>query len=190
MIKRFKQDAYPRLRENPETEWDWLFLAQHHGLPTRLLDWTENPLIGLYFASETDDGQEGEKADGKLWVIRPEELNRCTKPDMSSIPLFAHDPILDSYLPSKVKDSPSMGPMAAVATRSFGRIVAQSGTFTVNHLGHTPLEGIDNGSCVDSYIIPVASKELIRFQLRSLGITSMSVYPDLSHLGAYIKEQY
>jgi FRG domain len=49
----------------------WLFLAQHYGLPTRLLDWTENPLFAAYFAvlHPTDN-------DGCIWALRPKGLNR------------------------------------------------------------------------------------------------------------------
>src|SRR5437764_765572 len=55
MLKRFRQDAGPRLRDRPSDDWEWLFLAQHFGVPTRLLDWTENPLVGLWFAVAQDD---------------------------------------------------------------------------------------------------------------------------------------
>ena len=68
MIKRFRQAAASRMRNQPSQEWEWVCLAQHHGVPTRLLDWSENPLIGLYFAVETDDSDRG-PVDGKLFSI-------------------------------------------------------------------------------------------------------------------------
>jgi FRG domain len=185
LLKRFKQDAYPRLREYPASKWDWLFLAQHHGIPTRLMDWTENPLVGLYFATEYN--ADDDTSHGRLWLLLPETLNVKTSA-APEIPMFDHDEILDPYHPQAQTTVANLGPIAAIAVRSFGRIVAQAGTFTVNHRDHTPLEKHPS-ECVESFLIPAPSKEPIRAELQSLGISAMTVYPDLSHLGAHVKEQ-
>jgi hypothetical protein len=71
-INRFKQKASFLLDKAPLGEFDWLFLMQHYGMLTRLLDWSESPLVGLYFAVEEED-HHGE--DGALWCLMPTILN-------------------------------------------------------------------------------------------------------------------
>jgi hypothetical protein len=52
MLRLFKQQACPFLTYTPKNDWEWLAVAQHHGLPTRLMDWSHNPLVAAYFAVE------------------------------------------------------------------------------------------------------------------------------------------
>jgi len=70
LLRNFKKYAHKSEIVN-NTDWDWLALAQHHGLPTRLLDWTYSPYVALHFAT-ADIGQFDR--DGIIWALNYEEL--------------------------------------------------------------------------------------------------------------------
>jgi hypothetical protein len=109
MLFEFKRRARPFLASVPETDWEWLALAQHHGMDTRLLDWTSNALVGLYFALEEGRDQ----AQRVVWVLRapPEDI----VPPASDVDPFSL-PATKFYRPSLL--SP--------------RIIAQDGWFSVH----------------------------------------------------------
>jgi hypothetical protein len=74
-VAEIKQTRPPRDND----ELGWLQVARHFGLPTRLLDWTESPLISLYFACEDDE------RDGAVFVLNPVDLNRLSYHDRPRI---------------------------------------------------------------------------------------------------------
>jgi hypothetical protein len=188
MIKRFRQTAASRMRDRPAHEWEWVCMAQHHGVPTRLLDWSENPLIALYFAVEKDASDRG-NVDGKLFSLDPERLNKANYGKPVGVLLLGQDEELNDYLPT-AKPTMRRSGMAAVAPQSFDRIVAQSGVFTITHI----LDPLDlRESCPEAFeefIIPQTAKAPLKNELKRLNITASTVYPDLEHIGLAIRDRY
>jgi hypothetical protein len=189
LIKRFMQNATPHVEVAPREEWEWIFLMQHHRAYTRLLDWTESPLTALYFAVSN---KEHSLDDAALWCLDPVELNRAANLKFefkSEIPAFGLDPVLESYLPSRVNQNPSeLFPVAIVGPRNTPRMAAQQGTFTINHRLHLPIEKIRPGKHVWRWIIPAAAKENLLIELEHLSISALTLFPDLDRVADLSKE--
>ncbi|HEX5502802.1 MAG TPA: FRG domain-containing protein [Thermomicrobiales bacterium] len=187
LVKRFRQNAYPFLEMSPRTEWDWLFLMQHHGVPTRLLDWSDSPLVALWFAMQGGSDQD----DACIWALQPVELNKLANldPDFAAdIPLFGQDKELDSYLPTQLPATiASLKPIAGIASRQFTRVVAQMGSFTITHKEQPPLQDVADG-CLTQYVVPAGSKKGIRKELRYLRMTTLSVFPELANVKELAEE--
>ena len=106
LMNRFKQNAHQFLDFRPQGEWEWLFLMRHYGLPSRLLDWTESPLVALYFAIHKLDQSNRvtlpTDADGTLWCLLPTTLNEAARiSNPIEIPLFSDDEARDDRDQSK-----------------------------------------------------------------------------------------
>lgn len=184
MIKRFKQDAVNRIQLRPETEWQWIVLAQHFGLPTRLLDWSEHPLVALYF-STLDSSNQNSPSDGVLFELNPLSLNQESYPDGPDVLLLDHDDALDAYLPESTK-SPLGGPLAVATVRSFDRVIAQVGTFTVSQRS----EDLAHHDATQKWIVPAGAKANIKAELEDLNISASTVFPDLVSLADKLKKEY
>jgi hypothetical protein len=194
MLKRFMQDAQGMHGTEINGDWEWLFLAQHHGVPTRLLDWSENALMALYFACEPGlEGPDPDRSDGDVWVLLPNTFNETVGSwrgrHRNDLPMLGVDRFLDKYHPltPPPADQEMLHPVAALAGRTFSRITNQRGTFTIS-IDDTPL---DLRADALSYLfrLTVAGPNMHGMidELRYLGVESHIVYPDLHRLGARTK---
>lgn len=170
MLKEFQLFSVPYLRVQPSTIWEWAALAQHHGLPTRLLDWSENPLAALWFTVQRPASQ---GRNGVLWIFRPSDEDFATDNDKDTLECKRHM----VYAPKHIT----------------GRITAQVAFFTVHKAwsedpNFEPLElSSEFGPKLTKVIIPAERFAHFRFHLDHLGVNHVTVFPDLDGLCAHIR---
>lgn len=189
MLARFRQQAASAGLGHAFDEWGWVTFAQHHALPTRLLDWTESPLVGLFFACEEGPKEAVEK-DGELFALDPCELNKEAGDGDGGNPYLLRDstPGLDDYRPGKDAQH-SRKPRSVIAPMVFDRIRFQSGCFTVEQT-REPIgdrEPLRLARSLQSFIVPGDAKRNLRGQLEALGFNEVSVYRDLDRIARRIK---
>jgi hypothetical protein len=149
-LKRFREQAIAYVNPIPSTNWEWLMVAQHHGMHTRLLDWTTNPLVALYFGSEKDF-----QSDGRVYRIS--EVPSLDPKRTRNISDLSEDLIVRP---------PHISP----------RIAAQSANFTVSK---NPTQPFQSGGNYHQIIIPANKKKLILDELNRYGINFATLFPGL-----------
>ena len=158
MLRLFREQAFARLDFRPENDWEVLAIAQHHGLPTRLLDWTQNPLVAAFFAVE----EEHSSKDSAVYAYHSAKYILTKK---YSDP-FTRDTV-GKFIPAHVTP----------------RITAQTGIFTIHP---NPKEAFTSSDIKRAVISNDLRKPLKKILAR-YGIHRASLFPDLDGLAAYIK---
>jgi hypothetical protein len=198
IIEEFKRRA-PSLQSNLPEHSDhlsWLFLMQHHGAPTRLLDWSESILVALYFAVNSHNND-----DGEIWGLYPQKLN-----ELSSIP---GTPTRNNRILQFLGSEPLYGapeniakdlgieipkyPLAIQAQMNFPRIINQQGAFTIHpkpKQGCTLPEILGEERHLVRYLIPSGNKDKLRKDLAALGVTRVTLFQNLDSLSETIIEEH
>jgi len=194
----------PRVEEE-EWDWDWYFLMQHHGAPTRLLDWTDGALITLHFALR--DKPKGEPDPAFVYVLEPDRL----KDQLNALPETAltieawrdyakEDPYYKgkedeweqwerAYLPGdeeslRKMDIPKV-PLLLYFPHITRRVAAQRSRFMVFGTSESWLsdEFEKPNSPIEAITIEATCVPGLKIELMESGVTESVIFPDLDGLG-------
>ena len=188
----------PSLTENkPANGWEWYFVMQHYSAPTRLLDWTESPYLGLYFAVRDTEGLH----DAAVWALDPWWLKDRVSGKAEVLPpgspglTEADTRRYRRWLPDRFNPRQRLKeklPVAVFPNHFDRRMSAQRSCFTIHGLRR---EGLDElfSKVTDrlaKIVIPSYATEDIREELDTSCIDDVTIYPDLQGLGTSVSKNW
>lgn len=196
LLRNFRKYAHRNIVER-DTTWHWLSLAQHHGLPTRLMDWTVSPLAAAHFATANTEKFD---TDGVIWMVNSRKVHRML-PDKLKHELeregadYFTVEMLARTVPSLI-ELDSLSPPCFVVffepPSIDDRITNQYALFSVMP---------DSAACLDKWledrldlwqrlIIPARLKWEIRDKLDQANITERVLFPGLDGLSQWQRRYY
>ena len=182
IVRRFCRQAPGRYPNWPKTDHERLFLMQHYGLPTRLLDWSASPLVALIFVTQDDNDKSNKYTDPSiLWALNVQSLNkhqygRAVLPNSQNIhPLFHA-----AYTDVKEDTNKIIGILPGYIDI---RMVVQQSCFTIHGMSR-PLEDLENSEnfLVRIVIPPNIRQKLMDLFYKHLMFRQSDLFPDLDHL--------
>lgn len=179
MLSEFKRLTLPILKSCPSSDFEWLFLAQHYGLPTRLLDWTTNPMVALFFAVESEDDK-----DAFLHCVMQMVTDQYWDYDYRTADISEEakirSPVLNVY-----KLQPEQGNVIFVRPKyTDARYVNQKSVFSCPK---NPFEPLTLGNH-QKIRIKAQWKHEIRERLKTMGISHSYIYPGLEGVSKEIRK--
>lgn len=187
---------YLNLRGTPEhnNSWDHLVHMQHHGTPTRLLDWTETLFVAAYFA--VIDWRKKTEADKPrapaIYLLNPQSLLSRAK-TRKRFSLFstsvAELPQYDMCFVERKRSWPYAYPIPFRARRASDRMRAQRGFFTIHGNDHKPLDDLTTDVSRQVRIPKDVIASVFEY-LEHAGIDEIAMFPDSQGFAKYVARKY
>jgi hypothetical protein len=194
----FKRRALPLVAERPpRDDWEWYFLMQHYGAPTRLLDWTDSALVALYFAIASYPAHSrGGAPRPTVWALNPWKLNE--KAGIQFVgPLVSDWAEAEKYLgPAYGGNRPPRYPMALDPTFIAQRMLVQHSHFTLHGRDPRGLDEMREDLKLENALLKIEirsvdeSVKILRQRVALLGISETTIFPDLAGLGKELSLEY
>jgi hypothetical protein len=196
LLRNFRKYAHCRVVER-DSMWHWLSVAKHHGLPTRLLDWTHSPFAALHFATAQIDKFD---RDGAVWSVNylhthelvPHRLRSLLDEEGANV--FTVEMLCQGVATLAGLDSPSAEPFALFFEPPCidDRIVNQFAFFSVTSDPRIALDDWlgQRPGLWRKIVIPAALKWEIRDKLDQSNVTERVIFPGLEGLTAWLKRHY
>ena len=193
ILRNFARYSRPHLPAPPVNDWEILVVAQHHGVPTRLLDWSYSPLVAAHFSTTT--ARPGR--DCAIWRLDWQRVHRTFQ--LPPLALRIED-LLDLFSEKRF----TIWELFAGRTPDFAclieppsldaRIVAQAAAFTISSDTEQPFDSFlahhDVGNALTKLVIPEDAIQHVRDQLDLAGIEERHLFPDLDGVAASIRRYY
>lgn len=164
--------------------WDTLFVMRHHGLPTRLLDWTQSFSVAVFFALSRS------VADAAVWVLDPYRLNKSTTRDEAIWHPQTDFP--HNYHHYFIADPKKKFPGAAIAilpNKASPRVLSQRAVFTIHRSPDEPLNSVCRPA-LTKIVLPKRALEGAKDFLRLAGVNEFTLFPDLDGLAQWLQTEH